>query len=135
MDDIGFGEHIAAFVITFFDLICLISAFFFLYRGAKKFYLLLLSVLLNIISVIFFGRYGMGNHISIDMNSINFELWPFVNLILLVIFSVNYTTAKEKDDYLKIKGGRLLKWIFRLIVLAYTPWLFLAIWFFLDASV
>jgi len=131
MDDIGFGEHIAAFVLTIFDLICVISSFFFLYKNIRKSYFLLISVLLNIISSVFFGIHGVGSFIG----TMNFELWPFVNFVLLVIFSVNYNAIKDEKDHLKVKGNQLQKWFFRLVVVMYIPWFFLAIWFFLDSSV
>jgi hypothetical protein len=128
MDGIGFGEVLAnLLVIMGFSLLLILNVILFIIKE-KKAKLSLLSIILNIISVVFFGGYAY-NLIFL----FNLIAWPLFNLIFMLMVLIKHVSIsfknrkKKKLNSKKIKIRNILLGV---VLSIFVIWFSIVAWFF-----
>jgi hypothetical protein len=91
IDSIGLGAAIANLIYLIILAIATVGGVFFLVIRKKFLSLIWLSILLNLLSFLYFM--GIRN---ISIFSINYIIWPILNIILIVYYINSNKKAKKK---------------------------------------
>jgi hypothetical protein len=127
MDGVGFGEVLAnLLVIMGFSLLLILNVILFIIKD-KKAKLSLISIILNIISVIFFGGYAY-NLIFL----FNLIAWPLFNLIfmlMLLIKHVSISFKNRKKKKLNSKKIKIRNILLGVVLSIFVIWFSVIAWF------
>jgi hypothetical protein len=128
MDGIGFGEVLAnLLVIMGFSLLLILNVILFIIKERKA-KLSLVSIILNIISVVFFGSYAY-NLIFL----FNLIAWPLFNLIfmlMLLIKHVSISFKNRKKKKLNSKKIKIRNILLGVVLSIFIIWFSIVAWFF-----
>jgi hypothetical protein len=129
VDDIGLGKFLANSLVTMefaFLLILNVTLFIFREKKAKWF---LFSIILNIISAVYFGGYV---HSLIVF--FNLVIWPLFNLVFILILLIKYIVISFKnrnEERINHKKFRIINIILGVILSILIIWFSIVAWFFL----
>lgn len=132
-DDIGLGKFLANSIITMGMLFLLIMNVILIYFKEKIAKWILISIILNIISAVYFGGYA--SNLIVNLNLI---YWPLANLLFIIWLSVKNIVLykKNKEEYkTEHKQSNTKKVIFRLLLIILTLWFFAVTGYFFYAVV
>jgi hypothetical protein len=128
MDGIGFGEVLANLLVTMgFSLLLILNVILFIIKERKA-KLSLVSIILNIISVVFFGSYAY-NLIFL----FNLIVWPLFNLIFMLMVLIKHVSISfknRKKKKLNSKKNKIRNILLGVVLSIFVIWFSIVAWFF-----
>jgi len=129
-DDIGLGKFLANSLITIGMLFLLIADTILIYVGVRFANWIFVSIILNIISSVYFTGYAAKTIVSF-----NLFYWPLANLLFIIYFSIKNIVSyrKNRDKYrIDHKQSRARKIIIRILLAILFLWFLAVVGYFLH---